>query len=306
MEIRQRMMPARVWVTSDIHIDYQENFDRVLNFANEGHYSDALIIAGDATDKLERLRALLEGVRPNFNKVLFIPGNHELWVRRSTQTNSLEKFYAIQALCRELGVDTAPVLFGHREKVWLFPLYSWYDDKDNPDHSLYLEKSYAEDLTDSMWGDFTHARWPFDLDQPLAQLFADENEKHLGKNYEEPIISFSHFLPRVELIFNGPMKAAMRLARWFDPVPEFNFSRVAGSTRIEEQIRRLGSKLHIYGHQHVNRVRTLENITYLSHCLGYPRERQRGRIRENALLPRCVWRDDIGFCDLSSQASGSR
>lgn len=289
------MIPSRVWVISDVHIDYQENFDRLVEFAERGHLSDALIVAGDATDRLDRLQELFSVLAENFRHVLFVPGNHELWVRRSGHEDSLEKFYAIKDLCQRTGVKTEPVLMGDFQKVWLVPLLSWYDDKDQPEHSLYVEKDYAEDRTDEMWGDFIHARWPDDLNQPLAQLFADENERHLRQEFDHPIISFSHFLPRQDLIFHKDLAAALELARKFDPLPEFNFSRVAGSARIEAQLRRLGSTLHVYGHQHRNRQRCLEGVTYLSHCMGYPKERQRGHVAAEAIHPKCVWRDDTGF-----------
>lgn len=290
------MLPSRVWVISDIHIDYQENFDRLTEFARKGHSGDALILAGDATDKMERLQDLFEVLVPCFQHVLFVPGNHELWVRRSQFQDSLEKFHAIERLAKSTGVKMEPVLVGQYQKVWLVPLLSWYDDKDEPEHSLYVQKDYAEDRTDDIWGDFIHARWPYDLDQPLAQLFADHNERYLQTQYDQPVISFSHFLPRQELIFHKSMQHALSLAKQFDPMPEFNFSRVAGSLRIDEQVRRLGSELHIYGHQHRNRTRTIDGVTYLSHCMGYPRERQRGHVETDAIRPKCVWRDDTGFC----------
>jgi hypothetical protein len=61
-----------------------------------------------------------------------------------------------------------------------------------------------------------------------------------------------------------------------DAYPRFNFSRVAGSSGIETQIRRLGSTAHVYGHQHRNRDRVVDGVRYVSHCLGYPSERRRG------------------------------
>lgn len=289
------MIPSRVWAISDIHIDYQENFDRLLEFARRGYPTDALIIAGDASDRLDRLGELFRELVGHFLHVLFVPGNHELWVRRSGHEHSLEKLKAIQALCANTGVTMEPVLMGQYQKVWLVPLLSWYDDKDQPEHSLFVEKDYAEDRTDDMWGDFVHARWPQDLNQPLAQYFASENERHLVREYDHPIISFSHFLPRQDLIFHKPVQEALALASRFDPLPEFNFSRVAGSRRIDEQIRRLGSTLHIYGHQHRNRQRQVGEVTYLSHCMGYPKERQRGHVAQEAVKPLCVWRDDTGF-----------
>ncbi|MVF11019.1 hypothetical protein FT643_02575 [Ketobacter sp. MCCC 1A13808] len=290
------MIPSRVWVTSDIHIDYQDNFDQLVAFAEQGHPGDALIIAGDASDRMEKLQALFEALVPRFRHVLFIPGNHELWVKRSQFSDSLEKFHAIRALCERCGVKSGPLQFGAFHKVWLVPLFSWYDDKDQPKHSLYVEKDYAADRTDDIWGDFVHARWPQGLDQPLAELFADMNESSLSRQYPDPVISFSHFLPRQDLIFHKAVEESLRMARHFDPLPEFNFSRVAGSTRIEEQLRRLGSALHIYGHQHRNRLRNVDGVTYFSHCMGYPKERERGHVSADATKPACVWRDDTGFC----------
>lgn len=290
------MIPSRVWVTSDIHIDYQDNFDQLVAFASSGHPGDALIIAGDASDRMEKLEALFEKLVPRFQHVLFIPGNHELWVRRSQFKDSLEKFNAIQALCESCGVITTPVQLGSYKKVWLVPLYSWYDDKDQPHHSLYIEKDYAEDRTDDIWGDFIHTRWPSELDMPPAHWFAEVNEPFLLQEYQDPVISFSHFLPRQDLIFHKAVAESMRMARHFDPLPEFNFSRVAGSTRIDEQLRRLGSTVHIYGHQHRNRLRKVDGVTYFSHCMGYPKERQRGHVSHDANTPACVWREDLGFC----------
>ena len=288
------MIPSQVWAISDVHIDYQENFNILTAFARRGHRLDALIIAGDVTDRLDRLQQLFETVVPCFHRVLFVPGNHELWIRRSDFTDSLQKFEAILELCRYYGVQTEPVKIGQFRQVWLVPLYSWYDDKQYPDHTLFHEKK-AEDRTDQMWGDFFHTRWPDSLDVPIAEHFARLNEPFLSWDYDAPVISFSHFLPRQELIFNRHY-AWEELVKLFDPYPEFNFTRVAGSTRILRQIERLGSTVHIYGHQHRNRVRRLDEVTYVSHCMGYPKERAMGHIKQDAMTPRCIWREDTGFC----------
>ena len=49
---------------------------------------------------------------------------------------------------------------------------------------------------------------------------------------------------------------------------------------LDEQIRSLGSSIHVYGHQHRNRDRTIDGVRYITHCLGYPRERDQGRVRD--------------------------
>src|SRR5690606_36482890 len=134
-----------------------------------------------------------------------------------------------------------------------------------------------------------------EVDVPLAQYFADLNEPYMHWNYDAPIISFSHFLPLQELIFSSEWERGL-LAKIFDPHPEFNFSRVAGSTRIHDQVQRLGSQVHVYGHQHRNRLRKVGGVTYVAHCMGYPRERQMGYVKADAMEPRCIWREDTGFC----------
>ena len=65
----------------------------------------------------------------------------------------------------------------------------------------------------------------------------------------------------------------------YDRNPQFHFSRVAGSDLIDKQIRQIGSVLHVYGHQHINRDRKIDGVHYISHCLGYPNERKRGVIK---------------------------
>ena len=74
-----------------------------------------------------------------------------------------------------------------------------------------------------------------------------------------------------------------------DPYPSFNFSRVAGCSGLEEQIRKFGSIIHIYGHQHRNRHRVVDNILYISHCLGSPMERKYHLVGRDMDGPKLIW-----------------
>ena len=69
-----------------------------------------------------------------------------------------------------------------------------------------------------------------------------------------------------------------------------NFSRIAGCVGLEKQIRRLNSKIHVYGHQHRNWEWHLDHTSYLSHCLGYPREREKNLIDGIDQGPRLIWK----------------
>jgi hypothetical protein len=64
---------------------------------------------------------------------------------------------------------------------------------------------------------------------------------------------------------------------------------VAGCAGIDRQLKKAGASLHFYGHQHRNRCRQIDGVTYVSHCLGYPRERRSGRVGGIGATPLLVW-----------------
>ena len=73
-------------------------------------------------------------------------------------------------------------------------------------------------------------------------------------------ISFSHFLPRIDLLPTY--------------IPESNryLHPVLGAFRLEEQIRYLNSNIHVYGHSHVNTEIKKEDTLYINNAFGYPSE----------------------------------
>ena len=123
-----------------------------------------------------------------------------------------------------------------------------------------------------MWMDFTACKWPDDLDESgITCYFTSMNEEFLDiKN--QSVISFSHFLPRIDL-----------MPSYIPPVKRILYP-VLGSILLEQQIRRLGSDIHIYGHSHVNRRISKENTLYINNAYGYPNET---RITAKKLL--CVF-----------------
>lgn len=288
--------PQRLWAISDIHIDNREN-DRLLRaLSDQAYQDDMLIIAGDATDNLDKLLDFLAAMQKKFHSVAFVPGNHELWLRQDEFPHSIDKFNAILDACRSLDVITQPVRFGLNDAaVWVVPLFSWYEGPDEAETSLFVPKHGVNDATDELWRDFFLARWPENMRQSITGYFLGINTAHLQTPLDAPVVSFSHFLPRGELMFRKPADGNPKNLNTTDMHPAFNFSRVAGTSRLDEQIRQLGSRVHIYGHQHRNRCRMIDNVTYVSHCLGYPGERDSGHIARVAEHPRLIWQSDSGF-----------
>ncbi len=275
----------RIFAISDVHADYPQNMALIQAFHAEDHQDDTLLLAGDVTDDLARLTRVLRGLRERFAHVFFVPGNHELWLRRDEQGDSVAKFGKIMRLCAGLDVATSPakVTCGPGDPgAWVVPLFSWYVKPEQGGDTLYVPRE-GDDPGLSMWADEVLTRWPERLS--VADHFLDMNEPHLGREYDAPVLSFSHFLPRREVMFRSPAAPPPRAGR----AVRFNFSRVAGSTRIEAQLRALGSVVHVHGHQHRNRDRLIAGVRYVSNCLGYPPERARGEIGESCGRLKLVW-----------------
>ncbi|MFB3042220.1 MAG: metallophosphoesterase [Candidatus Poribacteria bacterium] len=283
--MKGREISMRVFALSDIHMDYNGNVLWLEKLSSIDYTDDVLILAGDISEDLEKLRRVLSFLRNKFAHVFFVPGNHDLWVRRGECIDSIAKFWRVLNLCTSLGVQTQATKVG--EAVWIIPLFSWYVKPEEGSDSLFTPKE-GEDPTLKMWSDDYFTKWmALEENITVAAFFLRMNEKHLGKHYDAPIITFSHFLPRRDLIFSTQAEATGMTVK--DANPSFNFSRVAGCAGLEEQIRRLGSSVHVYGHQHRNRHRLIDGVLYVSHCLGYPRERERGQIRGLGDGPKMIW-----------------
>lgn len=276
----------RIYALSDLHVDFSGNRTWVESLSRVDYRQDVLIVAGDISHQHHHLVWTLEALRERFARVFFVPGNHDLWLSREDYPDSLAKWWALRRLCETLEVEVEPARIAHGP--WIVPLLSWYTLPGGGEDTLARGRP-PEGTELSVWTDTHLIRWPHGVaDHPAARLVALNG---LPTALDGPVISFSHFLPRGELL-----SAVWPPGRTPSPrrrIP-FNFSWVAGSQVIETQIRRLGASIHVYGHQHRNRRRRLDGVVYLSHCLGYPRERQRGDIAGLEAGPLLVWDTDLG------------
>lgn len=171
-----------------------------------------------------------------------------MWVRGAGY-HSIEKLERILKLCRSLDVETRPArVAGH----WIVPLFSWYTPEFASD-----EDANEDDLL--AWADFQFCKWPGGTGE-LSEYFLRMNEANI-KSYDSPVISFSHFLPRRDLL--PPVKYLR-----FKGLP-----KVAGAASLERQIRAIRSSVHVFGHSHINCDKLIDDVRYVQNALSYPNER---------------------------------
>jgi predicted phosphodiesterase len=233
----------RIFAVSDLHADFRENRRRLDGISAVDHRDDALIVAGDVATSLAIVSETLGFLRGRFREVFFVPGNHELWVRRE-EGDSVEKFHAVLEACARVGVRTRPARVGG---AWVVPLFSWYHEEFDVRGEAVVEELEG-------WTDHYLCRWPAGIER-VDRFFLAMNEPHLAARYDAPVVSFSHFVPRPELVPG---------VRWlrFKGLP-----RVAGSPGIEAQVRRLGSAAHVFGHTHIPADTVIDGVRYVQNYL---------------------------------------
>lgn len=237
----------RIFAVSDLHTDFVDNRYRLQQVLSKSYLQDVLIVAGDIADDLRIIDWTLRKLRLQFGQVFYVPGNHELWVRDGA-CDSVEKFRQVLRLCDEIGIHTRP---GRAGKVWIVPLYSWYD-------SDYEQHGDADVSSLEGWADFYFCKWPVGLGS-VSKYFLNLNESRV-KEYDGPVITLSHFLPRRELL-----PAVEKLS--FKGLP-----LVAGAPALDRQIRALNAMTHVFGHSHIDFDQVIEGVRYIHHAFGYPRE----------------------------------
>ena len=234
-----------VFAVSDLHLDYAENTRWLQQLSAEDYRDDVLILAGDVSDRSHQLEWCFNELARRFRQVLYVPGNHDLWVKREKgQRDSLEKFRFIRRLAADCGIGMEPYRSG---ELTIVPLLGWYD---------YSFGQPCEQLREA-WMDYFACAWPGMDDAAVNRFFLEQNTTAIPAG---TVITFSHFLPRNDLMPTGIPPAWRRL----DPV--------LGSTALDVQLRALNSRMHVYGHSHINREIEIDGVTYLNNAFGYPAE----------------------------------
>ena len=260
--------PPRLFAISDLHADYEANFAWLSKTFSTGAFrGDGLIVAGDIAASTAVLQKTLALCVSSFAQTSFVVGNHDLWSDRGSGDDSLAKLAKIDRLCAELGVATRPALVAG---CVVAPIASWHhaawDTEPEvtgwekiPDHTRCMSDFYRcafpglDQETDDV------ARHFDGLNGALEAEVAALRAAHPAA----PLVTFSHFVPRLELV---PEKRFLYL-------PTLN--KAVGSAFLQRRVDALRPDCHVFGHTHFGWDATVDGVRYLQGCLAYPTERER-------------------------------
>ena len=96
----------KLWAIADLHLASAINRDALE--ALPGHGDDWLILCGDICESANHLRHCFKTLKAKFARLIWVPGNHELWSARPRRERpgGPEKYRNLVELAREMGVVT--------------------------------------------------------------------------------------------------------------------------------------------------------------------------------------------------------
>lgn len=245
-------LKRRVFAISDLHLDYAVNLQWLSELPMTEFQNDVLLLAGDISDSPKLLAFCFYELSRRFHRVMYVPGNHDLWVLRyDKELDSLQKWELVKGLAIEYGVLLKP---WHDGPLSIVPLLSWYD------FSFGMPSATLQDA----WMDFHACKWPQGWQvADVARYFFQANEFHLQNmqfSARREVISFSHFMPRIDIMPD----AVPHARRMIYPV--------LGAHALDVQLRQLRPMIHVYGHSHLNRSVSIDGVHYINNAFGYPQE----------------------------------
>jgi 3',5'-cyclic AMP phosphodiesterase CpdA len=254
----------KLYAISDLHVGYETN--RRLWSTLGDHRGDWLILAGDIGETDDHLRYVLEIATARFSRVLWAPGNHELWTL-PTDPGGLRgeaRYMRCVEVCRELGVatpeDTYPVWPGDAARTVLAPLFVLYDytfrpDDVGADRALEWAREAGIQCTDEV---VLHSD-PFPSRIAWCHSRCALTRARLDAiPADQPTVLINHFPLRRELAL---LPAIPRFSIW------------CGTRRTESWHVDYRARVVVSGHLHLRSTQWLDGVRFEEVSLGYPRQR---------------------------------
>jgi 3',5'-cyclic AMP phosphodiesterase CpdA len=258
---------VRLLATSDLHLSHRANREALIELP--AHPEDWLIVAGDVGERPEHLRFALETLAPRFARVLWVPGNHDLWcpADATDRTRGQARYDELVGICRDSGVLTPEDPFA----VWpgdpgtyVVPMFLLYDYTFRPadvpaDAALAWARESGVVCSDERLLD--PSPWPSRQAWCRARIAATSARL-------EALPADS----RTVLVNHWPLR--YDLAR---PPRVPRFSIWCGTTLTEDWPRRYRARVVVSGHLHLRTTLWRHGVRYEEVSLGYPRDWRRER-----------------------------
>lgn len=267
---------SSIFAVSDLHVDHPENRTVVDRLRPESE-SDWLIVCGDVADSPADVKWALRILRERFERVIWVPGNHELLAHRDDplQLRGERRYHHLVEICKKIDVitpeDAYPIWDGEGGPAQVAPLFLLYDytfgRNVGSTREEALQRAYEAGVV--CVDEFLLHPDPYPSRQAWCHARVGEAEKRLtASDPALPMVLINHF----------PLVAEpTHVLRH----PEF--AQWCGTVRTADWHRRFRASAVVYGHLHIPRTTWHDGVRFEEVSLGYPRERRYRRRRPYAL-----------------------
>ncbi|MEQ8332134.1 metallophosphoesterase [Nisaea sp.] len=256
----------RLWAIADLHLAAEENRAALAGIPDHG--ADWLILAGDIAEREELFVDALALLGTRFGKLIWVPGNHDLWTDRRPGSAALRgdaRYRHLVGLARQAGAVTPedPYLRWPGDPdaapVFIAPLFLLYDYSFRPDDVPLSElKSWVRQRHAVPVDELLLDPDPFEDRPAWCAARCAETEARLAA------------LPdgaRTVLINHWPLREDLiRIPR----VPRF--LPWCGTRTTRDWHRRFRASEVVTGHLHTRRTDVIDGTRFHEVSLGYPRQ----------------------------------
>lgn len=250
-----------LFAISDLHVGFEQNWQAVQSL--RPRTESALILAGDIGETAEQLAATLDTLGPRYDRLIWCPGNHDLWQAGASAPKGQAKYDQLVAVCRARGVltpeDDYPVWELQGERFVIAPLFLLYDytfgpDDVAPEHAVAWAAESGIRCADER---HLHPD-PHPSREAWCAARCAWSERRLQARMDETglrSILINHFPLRREL---AHLPAIPRFQIW------------CGTRRTEDWHIRFRAAVVVSGHLHIRSTRTIDATRFEEVSLGYP------------------------------------
>ncbi|SEH01956.1 3',5'-cyclic AMP phosphodiesterase CpdA [Nonomuraea solani] len=262
------MSESRLLAVSDLHVAYPENRD-IVDRLKPVTPGDWLLVAGDVGERLADIAWALGLLADRFERVVWVPGNHELWSppNETPDLRGVARYDHLVRMCRNLGVltpeDDYPLWEGAGGPVRIVPLFLLYDytflPEGHPTKAAAL--AHAHDTGVVCTDEYMLHPDPYPTREAWCRARVELTERRLVELDDDVPLVFVNHYPLV--------REPTDILRY----PQF--AQWCGTTATRDWHRRYRTAAMIYGHLHIPRVTWYDGVRFEEVSLGYPREWKR-------------------------------
>lgn len=255
----------RLMAISDLHLSSPSNLDALRDMP--AFPDDWLIVAGDVAEHPDRFAEGLSLVRDRFARVIWAPGNHDLWTVPGSRGSGVAKYEALVDRARALGVLTPeeayPTWPGPDGPCVIAPLLLLYDLSFRPPEIALADVvAWARETGNVCADEILLDPAPYASRPDWCAARCALSEARLAALGGVPTVLVNHHPLRQDLV---------RIPR----IPRF--TPWCGTVTTHDWHRRFNARVVISGHLHVRRTDWRNGTRFEEVSLGYPSQWDRAR-----------------------------